>query len=195
MCFSQACDTISKLKSTPTLAQTGNVSLCSVDQVQCLSHGRDQKFVTSIVQSAIGSPWQRNDTITFTIYLCVSLYQEFFVLNVQVHMKLENSATEYCKLKSGRMFEDLFKSLPCFQCSWNLLGIFIDDWSWDCQIYKKNLFSGFLKTVKFVRMDQIMCKNSNKSSWMQVNKILLSCLFPANFNYVNVFSLFFEHVR
>ena len=24
------------------------------------------------------SPWQRNDTITFFIYLCVSLYQEFF---------------------------------------------------------------------------------------------------------------------
>ena len=25
--------------------------------------------------------------------------------------------------------------------------------------------------------------------------IRLSCLFPANFNYVNVFSLFFEHVK
>ena len=24
------------------------------------------------------SPWQRNDAITFFIYLCVSLYQEFF---------------------------------------------------------------------------------------------------------------------
>ena len=23
-------------------------------------------------------PWQRNDTITFLIYPCVSLYQEFF---------------------------------------------------------------------------------------------------------------------
>ena len=27
---------------------------------------------------AIGSPWQRNDAITFFIYLCVSLFQEFF---------------------------------------------------------------------------------------------------------------------
>ena len=27
------------------------------------------------------SPWQRNDTITFFIYLCVSLYQEFFLGN------------------------------------------------------------------------------------------------------------------
>ena len=25
------------------------------------------------------SPWQRNDAITFFIYLCVSLYQEFFL--------------------------------------------------------------------------------------------------------------------
>ena len=24
------------------------------------------------------SPWQRSDAITFFIYLCVSLYQEFF---------------------------------------------------------------------------------------------------------------------
>ena len=24
------------------------------------------------------APWQRNDAITFFIYLCVSLYQEFF---------------------------------------------------------------------------------------------------------------------
>ena len=24
------------------------------------------------------SPWQRNDAITLFIYLCVSLYQEFF---------------------------------------------------------------------------------------------------------------------
>ena len=27
------------------------------------------------------APWQRNDAITFFIYLCVSLYQEFFLRN------------------------------------------------------------------------------------------------------------------
>ena len=27
------------------------------------------------------SPWQRNDAIAFFIYLCVSLYQEFFLRN------------------------------------------------------------------------------------------------------------------
>ena len=37
----------------------------------------------------------------------------------------------------------------------------------------KNLSSGFLKNAKFVGVDQITCKNCNKSSWMQVNKILL----------------------
>ena len=90
------------------------------DQVQCLSHGRDQKFVTSLVQSAIGSesPWQRNDTITFIIYLCVSLYQEFFSLNVQVHMKLENSASEYCKLKiwaeNWLCLRNYLKAFPVF---------------------------------------------------------------------------------
>ena len=28
--------------------------------------------------NALESPWQRNDAMTFFIYLCVSLYQEFF---------------------------------------------------------------------------------------------------------------------
>ena len=27
------------------------------------------------------SPWQRNDAITLFIYVCVSLYQEFFLRN------------------------------------------------------------------------------------------------------------------
>ena len=46
------------------------------------------------------SPWQRYDAITFFIYCCVSLYQEFFdansifLLNVHVYMKLVNNATE-----------------------------------------------------------------------------------------------------
>ena len=37
------------------------------------------------------------------------------------------------------ILEALFKSFSCFQYAWNLLGIFIDDWSQDCQVYKKNL--------------------------------------------------------
>ena len=38
----------------------------------------------------------------------------------------------------------------------------------------KNSSSGFLINAKFVAVDQITCKNCNKSSWMQVNKILLT---------------------
>ena len=71
--------------------------------------------------------------------------------------------------------------LPCFQCSRNVQGIFIDDWSQDCRIYKKNLSSGFLKNRKFVGMDQITSKNCNRSSWMQVNKIFLARDRPEQF--------------
>ena len=39
----------------------------------------------------------------------------------------------------------------------------------------RNVSSGFLNNAKFVGIDQITCKNRNKSSWMQVNKILLTC--------------------
>ena len=46
----------------------------------------------------------------------------------------------------------------------------------------KNLSSGFLKNAKIVGMDQITCKNCNKSSWMQVNKILLTRDRPEQFS-------------
>ena len=58
---------------------------------------------------------------------------------------------------------------------------FISNWSRDCQIYKKKISSGFLKKTKFVGMDQITCKNCNKSCWMQVNKILLTRDRPEQF--------------
>ena len=45
----------------------------------------------------------------------------------------------------------------------------------------KNLSSSFLKNAKIVGMDQITSKNSNKSSWMQVNKILLTRDRPEQF--------------
>ena len=32
------------------------------------------------------SPWQRNDAITLFIYLCVSLYQEFFWRNLREYV-------------------------------------------------------------------------------------------------------------
>ena len=87
------------------------------------------------------------------------------------------------------IFEALFKSLRCFQCSWNLQGIFIDNWSRDCVVFKKTLLSGFLNNAKFVGMYPIACKNCNKSSWMQVNKMLLTRDRPEQF------SSFFFFVR
>ena len=76
----------------------------------------------------------------------------------------------------GKMviFEALFKSLLCFQCSSNLQGVFIDNWSRDCEVYKKHYRAVFLINAKFVGMEQITCKNYNKSSWMQVYKIILT---------------------
>ena len=46
---------------------------------------------------------------------------------------------------------------------------------------KKNLSSGFFKNAKFVGMEQITCKTCNKSSRMQVNKILLTRDRPEEF--------------
>ena len=45
----------------------------------------------------------------------------------------------------------------------------------------KNHLAVFLKNAKFVGMDQITCKNCNKSSGMQVNKILLTRDRPEQF--------------
>ena len=45
----------------------------------------------------------------------------------------------------------------------------------------KDLSSGFLKNAKFLGMDQITSKNCIKSSWMQVNKILLTRDRPEQF--------------
>ena len=60
-------------------------------------------------------------------------------------------------------------------------GIFIDDWSQDCRICKKNYQAVFWKMRNFLGMNQITSKNCNKSSWMQVNKILLARDRPEQF--------------
>ena len=44
---------------------------------------RFRRFLMIWVLLQSESPWQRNDAITFFIYLCVSLYQEFFDRNNQ----------------------------------------------------------------------------------------------------------------
>ena len=54
------------------------------------------------------------------------------------------------------IFEALLKSLPCFQCSWNLQGIIIDDLSGDSRQVCKKIYRArvFLNNAKFVGMDQ-----------------------------------------
>ena len=78
------------------------------------------------------------------------------------------------------IFETLFKSLPCFNvletCRVYLLTI-------DLRIFQfiKKFIELFLENAKFVGVDQITCKNCNKSSWMHVNKILLTHNRPEQF--------------
>ena len=62
---------------------------------------------------------------------------------------------------------------------------------------KKNLSSGFLNNAKYVGMDQITCKNYNKSSWVQVNKILLTRDRPEKFPsfFVRSFQLYQTTMR
>ena len=69
------------------------------------------------------------------------------------------------KGKIGYIWGPILKPSICFQCSWNFQGIFIDNWSQDCQIYKKMYREVFWKNVKFVGMDQIMCKTVTKGAW------------------------------
>ena len=45
------------------------------------------KFLIIWVLLQSESPWQRNDAITFFIYLCVSLYQEFFLFVLRNRLK------------------------------------------------------------------------------------------------------------
>ena len=118
-------------------------------------------------------------------------------------MKLENDASEKwerSELQTQNLreklviFEALFKTVPCFQCSCNLQGIFIDDFSRDWQVYKYYLSGVFLNTAKFLGMDQITCKNCNKSSWMQVNKILLTSARPEQYlSFCTQFSMESNH--
>ena len=48
------------------------------------------------------------------------------------------------------IFEALFKSLPSFQSSWNLQGIFIDNWSRDFPIYE-NIYRAVFEKCKICR--------------------------------------------
>ena len=62
------------------------------------------------------SPWQRNDAITFFIYLCVSLYQEFFLRNRLgefVHAIVASIMAKFEQIL-GERFRDILKKIYFF---------------------------------------------------------------------------------
>ena len=115
----------------------------------------------------------------------------FFLLNVHVHMKLGLKQCHWImRTLPGKhniwgenwlYLRPYLKAFSVFNvletCRVYLLAI-------DLEIVKfiKNLSSSFLKNAKIVGMDQITCKNCNKSSWMQVNRILLTRDRPEQFS-------------
>ena len=89
-----------------------------------------------------------------------------------------------CKLKSGRKFTSfrgpIWKS-SLFSMFLKLAGYIYWQITSRLSILLKNLSSGFWNNAKFVGMDQITYTNCNKSSWMRVNKTLLSRDRPGQF--------------
>ena len=96
----------------------------------------------------------------------------FFLLNVHVHMILENNASELirtlnCKHKIwGENWSYLRPYLKAFRvfnvletCRVYLLTIGLESFS-----FIKKIIERFLKNAKFVGVDQITCKNCNKST-------------------------------
>ena len=102
------------------------------------------------------SPWQRNDAITFSIYLCVSMHQ--FLRNsfreyvpaiiASIMAKFEQILRE----RFGNILRRSFKNPKNCEIA--------------CPCYQLCLLSGFFNNAKFVGIDQlqITCKNCNKSS-------------------------------
>ena len=101
----------------------------------------------------------------------------FFWLVVQVHklwnlktMPFNNEDAHYCKHKIW--WENWLYLRPYLKAFlvFNVLET--------CRVFVSH---GFLKNAKFVGMDQITFKNCNKSSWIQVSKILLTRNRPEQF--------------
>ena len=110
-----------------------------------------------------------------TAYKFMQIY--FFWLVVQVHklwnlktMPLNNEDAHYCKHKIW--WENWLYLRPYLKAFlvFNVLET--------CRVFVSH---GFLKNAKFVGMDQITFKNCNKSSWIQVSKILLTRNRPEQF--------------
>ena len=78
------------------------------------------------------------------------------------------------------IFEALFKSLSCFQCSWNLQGIFLDDWSRDYRIYKKIYRAVFGKMRNFQAWTKLRSKTVSKAAECKLIKFFLLAIAQSN---------------
>ena len=111
------------------------------------------RWAVTFTVSALTAILETSQSLAYSEYLFGKsrflLYANLFLLLV-VHVHMRDLKTmpvniEYAHLQTQNLreklviLEALFKSFSCFQYAWNLLGIFIDDWSQDCQVYKKNL--------------------------------------------------------
>ena len=79
------------------------------------------------------SPWKRNDAITFFIYLCVSLYQEFFLRNrlrefapaiiVSIMAKFEQIRKQFIRADSSKgWFIAMLTYCNCTSFSWRVMA-------------------------------------------------------------------------
>ena len=78
------------------------------------------------------------------------------------------------------IFEALFKSLPLFQCYWNLHCIFIGDWSRDCQIYKKIYRAVFGKMRNLYEWTKLRAKTVTEAAECKLIKFFLLAIAQSN---------------
>ena len=122
--------------------------------------------------------------VSYDQLLCLAFLCGWRFLN---KISLDWLLTLTCQPSTSKLFDNpgyiggLFKKPSLFSMFLNLAGFIYWQFILRLSSLWKNLSSGFLNNAKFVGVDQIMCKNCNKSSWMQVNKILLTRDRPEQF--------------
>ena len=78
------------------------------------------------------------------------------------------------------IFAALFKSLLFFQCSWNMHGIFIGNWSRDCEIYKKIYRAVFWKMRNLWAWTKLCAKTVTKAAECTLIKFFLLAIAQSN---------------
>ena len=105
---------------------------------------------------------------------CIWNLETMPVNNDDAHLQTQNLGGKLV------IFEALFKSLLCFQCSWNLQGMFIDNWSRDCQIYKKHYRAVFWKMWNLLAWTKFREKTVTKTAECKLLKFFLLAIARSN---------------